>query len=533
MPHKLPRLSMPSELAFKLKHAYIQVKKNKSERPNLERIYCLDLLKLLQPPPPAKTLLFSLSRTEGVANQLLYSVASGDLVAEITPIYIDEEDNDNSSMLTENEMKALRPIEAGMLVFLIESISLKEYRGHDSKRATGWLYTSGSDLVNILEQELAISEKNKMRDEERFTYLCDLYHYINDTTDSDFCYSLTKKSKDDLLREIALTMRQVKERDEKRIKMLLQAKPQLSMLRECVKKLHGEYKLANATRWFTNQKRNLACELIDDIETNDVNVFQGLILFIIMHIRDEYKFLNPEGGWLTEGSKLYQSCKPLLTVDLNDISYELRIDYLRALSTHIARVKNHPQLTKEKLELYEYFLPKIDHYVDKLQQLKQRPSFVARCVSNGVNRTTQYTVGYFAATSAMPLVGTMLVGSVTGPVGWACGAAAGTILMTELGKLALTNVLPDAVLCVYGWVLEKIGSKVGDVTASLLSTGYGGLKSLLGKAKLKPEDIQFIENYVNALLTAPESVVGADEKRKLHMIFGVEHQLDEQVVLRI
>ncbi len=528
MPHKLPRLGMPHELALKLKQAYIKTKREKGETTNLERIYSLDLLNLLQSLPPEKKLLFSLPRVGGITNQLLYSIASGDLIAEIKPISVDEEDSNES--LTENRLKALKPIEAGMLIFLIENIRYREYRGHDSKRTAGWFYTSGSDLVNILEQELAISEENTMRDEERFVYLCELYHYINETVDDDLCYALAKKEKKDLLKDVALAMRRVKERDEKRVKTLLQAKPQLFMLQECIKQLNKEYKLANSSRWFTNPKRNLACEFIDLVKTNDADTYLGLIVFIIMYIKDEYKFLSPEGGWITNGSDLYKRYKPVLALNLNEMPYNTRIDYLRALSTHVARAKNHPDLSKEKADIYEYFLPKIDHYVDKLQRLKQQPSLVARCVSSGVNHTTQYTVGYFAATSAIPLVGTMVAGSVTGPVGWACSAAAGTILMTELGKLALANMLPDAVLCVYGWLLEKIGSKVGDTTANLLSTGYGGLKSLLGRAKLKSDDIEFIENYINALLTAPDSVVEPIEKRRLSMIFTKDSDVDEQAL---
>lgn len=37
MPHKLPRLGMPHELALKLKQAYIKTKREKGETTNLER----------------------------------------------------------------------------------------------------------------------------------------------------------------------------------------------------------------------------------------------------------------------------------------------------------------------------------------------------------------------------------------------------------------------------------------------------------------------------------------------------------------
>lgn len=586
--YKLPALEDSHILADQIKKIYIQRKETKKQQINQNRLVYIDLLHVLSLAPwqngegyaetltedsfenivedPSEDSSVSLAIGREYAHEAIYTLATADFVGSITaPVETDE--------AVPNINHKFDELKAALLIFLEENISRKEYRGHSSKRRKGYVYTSGSDLSKIIEEKLAVSSDNVLRDEERFIYLSDLYYYIKDHIHYEELNHPIWKSKQNLLNDICLAMSQVKKRDEERVRLLTHGAPKLNMLLNYIEELHETYNEACKLRLFTNSNRkNLlkfvqfiskACESSFNIEKGGDDNYEetykailGLLLLGIMQINAEYKyFFSPQGGYLNKGSELFKSLIKLLNVeDLNEIPYDDRIEWFRALTNKISNVKKAEmqelrmewlkeiaepsgdatplqKLDEKILKKTASFQEKIDFYVNQLQREKRQSSFPARCLAKGISFGAQYGIGCALASQVMPLLGGVAAGVLGGPVGVVVYAAAGTVLMTKL-----SGIIPGPVSWAYGWVLDKIGTAIGDTTVNVVkytfSVGKNGLQMLLGHPGLKPEDREFMQRYIDAILNAPVRVVSEEEKSQLRLVLGIEENKQSLTMMR-
>lgn len=563
--YKLPNLDDAPLLAKQLKETYITIKQQKKRSVNQNRLAYIDLLNLL---PSA------LQSTKDIASKPLHiaktyagddilSLATGELVGRIRASETDEAEPKRVNKLDE--------LKAGLLIFLEGDISRKEYRGHSSKRTKGRLYSSGSEFSKIIEETLNITKQNPISDEERFIYLSELYHYINNHIPNGKLNHPIWKTKQALLDDICSVWVKVKKRDDERVKLLTQGAPKLNMLIKYLKELNEGYKKSCASRFFSNSSRlgllvfaefmskacegelNLSGKEEEDNSQETYEAILGLILLGIMQINDEYQYIfSPEGGYLTNGSDLYKSFMQLLGVDnLNQISYDDRISWLRALTNKITHLikpdveearkawlldihdtekkgldkDKLEALDKDTLERVKKYQARADSFISRLQEERKQPSIAAKCVSKTVSFAAQYGIGCVVATQVMPLVGGLAAGILGGPVGVVVYAAAGTVLMTRL-----SGVVPGPVSWAYGWMLDKIGNAIGDGTINAakytFSMGKQGFKMLWGHPGLKPEDKEFMERYLDARLNAPEMVVSSAENTQLRMVLGREEDFE-------
>lgn len=548
--YKLPTLESSQALAERVKNIYIARKEKAKQSANVKRLSYIDLLNFLPTSLQAAENHFefvSLSSTKKTyLDDNIYSLATGDFLGTIKSSQKEEE------AIEANNIR-LDELKAGFLIFMEEDISRKEYKGASPKRKIGRFYSTGSELSEAIEEVLIVNEKNELRDEDRFIYLSDLYHHIEDNFEDEVNHPLWE-TKQKLLNDICLAMLQVKKRDEERIKLLTHGIPKLNMLLKYLREINEAYRKEAASRMFSFFNASNRLDLLDFSELiaeacldtltpenykETCNVVIGLVLLTIMRIEADYNYLfSPKGGWLTNGSELWKSFMELVHVD--EISYEDRIKYLRTLankvvgilepsmeearSAWIAKISANqpgcadPKQQEHMMKKVEYHQAKIDTYISQLQIKKKEPGVAVRCISKGISLGAQGAISYGVTASVMPLIGGIAAGVLGGPVGVVVYTAAGTIVMSKL-----SGIMPGPVSWAYGWVLDKIGNAIGEGTVKAanytFSVGKSGLRQLLGHPAIKKEDTEFLQRYIEAVLNAPESVVSAKEKVQLRLVY--------------
>lgn len=554
--YKLPTLESPQALAERVRNIYIARKEAAKQSPNAKRLSYIDLLNFLPPSLQAREGQFefvSLPPTKPYLDDNIYSLATGDFLGTIKSSQMEEE------VIDANNIR-LDELKAGFLIFMEEDIRRKEYKDASPKRKKGRFYSTGSELSEAIEEVLVINEENELRDEDRFIYLSDLYHHVQDNFDDDINHPLWQR-KQNLLDDICLAMLKVKKRDEERIKLLTHGIPKLNMLIKYLREINDAYRKAASARMFTFLNSTNRLDLLDfseligeacldtlTIENYDetCNVIIGLVLLGIMRIEADYNYLfSPKGGYLTNGSELWKSFMELLHVD--ELSYDDRIKYLRALSNNVANIlgpdmeenrlkwianiaanqsgPSDPKRIEHMMKKLKYHQEKIDAYINQLQIKKKQPCVAVRCISKGISFTAQWGISYVAAASVAPLVGGIAAGVLGGPVGVVVYTAAGTIVMSKL-----SGIIPGPVSWAYGWVLHKIGNAIGEGTVKAanytFSVGKNGLRKLLGHPAIKKEDREFLQRYIDAILQAPSSVVSDKEKAQLRLVLGIEEEAE-------
>ena len=164
---------------------------------------------------------------------------------------------------------------------------------------------------------------------------------------------------------------------------------------------------------------------------------------------------------------------------------------------------------------------KIDEYWLHQEHKKQVPR-VARYLTTATSCVAQYGLG-FGLTQLSSTVGAVALGA-TGPVGVVVYGAAGTILMTQLGRLVKENVMPSAVAYLYAYVLERIGSAIAKTTvgAAAYAVSDKGFAALTAHPALHAEDQAFIVEFTDTLLNLPENVFPAAKKEQIRYGLGLE-----------
>jgi hypothetical protein len=555
--YQLPSLEAPHRLADQMTETYIARKNRKGAAINEKRLLYINLLKVLQ----VNTYQGSHRHTNfqhrnPFAALEVHSLATGDFVGCITKGPMTD------ASCPEVHNAHLDALKAGILIFLEEDINRKEYRGYSSKRRRGRLYTSGSDLSKIIEEVLGVGPANPLRDENRFIYLSDFYHFVKDHVPDGELHHPIWKTKQHLLEDICSDLLQVRQRDEERLRALAHGSPQLNVLVKYIAQLPDDYKDQCKARLFPNKNRE---ELISFIEfmngmlteamfrlidaatklREDDPLFKekmgsinaqmesikkailGILVMSIMRISAEYKyFFSPQGGYLTNGSDLYKDLMKCFGVDnINEIPYNDRLEMLTSLSQHLSAITKIEGIDKAKQQKVDYFLDKTYLYIGQLEKEQKQPSLVARGISKTISVFAQYGIGCAVASQAMPLLGGVLATTLTGPIGMVVYGVAGTVIMTRF-----SGVVPGPVSWAYDWVLDKIGKAIGDTTVKVANytfqMGKNGLKALLGHPSLKEEDREFMLDYIDALLRAPSTVVSDEVKSHLRLASGIEEDLE-------
>lgn len=429
----------------------------------------------------------------------------------------------------------------------------KEYKGFSPKEVKGYFYTSGSSVYSTIESGLGITKKNDLHDDECLIYLFKFYEYIKNLPEETAFFA---GSKQHLLNKIKDALKEIKKREENRIELLAQGVPKLLALQKNILALIPDYKKATATRWFPNFKRKLLLEFIELVnETckllytentitkknedhlpefaylHTCNVLLGMMLFALVKIEKEYKFLSPSR------SELFKHCLQSINAkSLKSIDYEKKILWLKTLSRHIDNIHN--QLDYRKKDLSKWQI-EIDKFVVELETKKNKPSRIISYVSTATGYAAKYGISFAitqaARTYALPAMGGALVSGLTGPLGLVIYSAAGTMIMTQLGQLVKDNLMPSALAYVYAFILEKIGNVVANTTVGIATYTFTatkqGFQALLGHPALKSEDREFIIDWINTLLKLPNDIMPEKEKSQIRNVLGIENELDEYFVL--
>lgn len=465
-----------------------------------------------------------------------------------------------------NDPEKIADILTGAAIFELETI----------KREYSYLSPEGSDLYCMIMRKLGITDKNPLKDDERLVYLNKFYKFANVLMSEEHVRHVKEsvlttvwQNKQALQKDIHTALKQLRKRDADRINQLIHGTPNLVALQKNIQTIHSNYRAARKKRWkmFQNAHRETMCELTDFVhetcndffagnynlnpadkkserlQADECQTRLGLILSILMEINDEYRFLSPQGGWFNSGSELYKETMPILNIkELNQLQYDEKIGWLRALSTHIDHVRNDQPYYQEKQEQWRRrglnlekelnkFQAMINEFRDEQEKEKNMPSRTTRVVSTGLSYATQcglmygitYAVTQGVARYALTGLGSVVATAVGGPIGLAIYAGS-TILMTGLSALVSSNVLTSTTASLYAWILEKIGDTVADAAVGVISYPFSASKEGLDKLrrKLTPENEKLFREWVNTLLELPNDIVTEKEKENIRYVLGLE-----------
>lgn len=456
----------------------------------------------------------------------------------------------------DTDVKKVSQILMGALVYELEFIKEVEYSGRSpekNKSLIGKLTGKGSSLYTSIKQVLNITPENYLNDDQRLIYLNKFYWYVKNNMSENT----------DLTKNIKERLKRVKEREMKRIGILAEGMPALNVLQKNIAKLFQEYEEAASFRWYRNAKRFKSLKLIDFInKTADelyhsanlhkelgtlpkdfaylqsCNARAGAILFVLLSIDAEYKsykFLSPER------SKLFKECLTALNVkSLRKISREKRIELLRALSTHINILKINKSVYRHLSEKWskegvniEDFLTEIERFINQQEVKKNAPTWTKTIANYLVRCGIGLAAAQYTADIVLPAISTTVIGGLSGPIGMAVYLAGGTLLVTQLGRLVSDDLVSNGASYLFAWILDKVGTKITDVTADAATITVAitreGLNALRGHPALKPEDKEFIEDWIDTLLELPTGVMSDIEKNQIKCVLGKEEKDHDEV----
>lgn len=411
------------------------------------------------------------------------------------------------------------------------------------------------ELYLPLNAKLNITEENPLGDEERLYFLNKLLQYISENISEEVIIELKKKinaciwqEKKALQEHVHQTLKQVKLRDSNRINQLVYATPDLEGLRKNMQELPQLYAKAieelKRWSWIQNTDRDeLVCliKLVDKacyhlypmteedkikrLQEDECEVRKGLITFVLLKIYRKYKLFSPKGGWFNHGSELFKKClQAINATDLCDLKHEWKIAWLKALSDHIDDLKKdanffdnmklfwkkEQQGTNHSLE-YELqdFQKAIGRYKEMQEEEKNNPSLKSWLVATGANYASQYSI--MVGLGAVLKQGTQaFAANLSGPAGIAL-------------FLIMSGVSSKTGKYIYGWMIEKISTRIGDKAAEIVEKEIvftkEGFEKLWNQLTAKEKII--FQRWVNTLLTLPSDIVADYEKRHIRNVLGL------------
>lgn len=442
----------------------------------------------------------------------------------------------------------------GALVFELEFIKEVEYSGRSpekNKSLIGRLTGTGSSLYTIIKELLGITPDNFLNDDQRLIYLNKFYWHVKEKYPHDH----------ELIKNVEERLKVVKEREMDRISVLAQGIPALNILKKNLAKLFDDYDKAASFRYYRNAKRFQSLNFIDiisqtadqlyhtDAIKNDVdnltkdyayllstNARAGAVLFVLLTIDKEYKgyeYLTRERGIL------FEKCLKVLGLkSLKNLSADKRIELLRALSLHINILKmNRPSydtLSQQWLKIgidMETYLTDIEKFINEQEILKNEASWSKTIANYLVRYGLGFAAAQYAADIVLPAISTTVIGGMTGPVGMAIYLAGGTLVATQLGRLVNDEVITPGSAKLFAWTLDKVGSKITDVTADaaavtieMTKEGYNALR---GHPALSAKDQEFNQDFIDTLLELPHSILPEEEKDQIRAVLGQEKEVEQ------
>jgi len=447
------------------------------------------------------------------------------------------------------------------------------------KSEYSYLSPEGSDLYSLLKRKLKITQQNPLKDDERLVYLHKFNKYVQNTLTDENLKNVKEsvvqtawKTKQDLLKNIHGTLKHLRKRDAERIGSLVHGTPNLIALQKNMQEIRKKYRAArDKHRWkmFQSKKREAMCDISEFIhetcndfyyanyqqdgsapnrqtvksQTDECNTRLGLSLSILLEINNEYRLLSPKGGWFNGGSELYKELLPILNItELNQLQYDDKIAWLRALEIHIDEVRNDKQYYQNLTEKWKRrgindldkelvkFQDQIRAFRNEQEKEKNLPSRTTRVVTTGLSYATQcglmygisYAVGQGVTRYALSGVGSAIAATIGGPIGFAIYAGS-TILMTGLSALISNNALSYTTASLFAWVLEKISDNVADAAVGIISYQFSASKEGLDKLRreLSPENERLFREWVNTLLDLPSDIVSEQEKDQIRNVLGL------------
>ncbi len=438
----------------------------------------------------------------------------------------------------------------GAVLFELALIK-KEYRGVSPRLSKGRLYNTGSWLYSELETMLNINEENTPDDAERLIHVFKFYEAIEAMPDNEV--ATLGYDKASLLSAINERLKKIKKRETNEIELLVYGTPKTDALIRKIRALMTQYETTTQSSFFGNSSRlslvkfilfiSQSCEKnynYPKIDREDnqqecaylqmCNVLLGVIVYGLLKIQQEYKLRTPEN------SELYKLLlQAFNTKNLESIPHQKRVFYLKALSNHLEQIKgSHKdrsrEISKRQLE--------IDTFMVAQEKLCATPSRSVNYFSTATGYVAQYGIGYaltqFTNTFALPaIVGTVVggVSGLTGPLGLVIYGATGAIMMTQLGRLVKDRVIPSAAASIFAWALSRIGKTVAHKTAAVATYTFvadrPGFRALLNDKAIKPEDREFIMEWINTLLKLPDNIMSDEEKSHIREFLGIGEALDE------
>lgn len=456
----------------------------------------------------------------------------------------------------------------GAFTFVLEQIK-STYKHLSPTKSHGFLYSTGSELYTKLEFEL--NRYGCFSDAEKLIALSHFYEFLKSKSENEI-KTIFHKKKQILLNEAHFLLKRICRRERKRIEMFTHGLPKLEALQSKIKKLIPEYKEATSLRWFSNYKRTrlvdfinfindtieiykadsllltkelkikledcedkaIANQLVEKLKDeryiHEYNVSFGLNLFVLNRIEREYNCLSPER------SMLFQRLKEALNKNLKDLTHEEKDTWLRGLSVHLKMIQKETKLYGATLEKWkakgirlDEFSTKIDEYILEEGKVKDA-SKMEQLAKSATNYSAQVGAS-FAITEAvsryaLPAIGSAVVGGTLGPIGVVIYGAAGTILMTQVGRLVTDNLIPPFIAYLYTWISIKIGSAIANTVVGTTTLTYTftkkGWQKLMGHPALTNEDRECITEWVNTLLILPNDIISAEDKEQIKYVLDIE-----------
>lgn len=458
--------------------------------------------------------------------------------------------------------KASREEQISLLIFELELIE-QTYKTMSPERRIGWFWSSGSEVYSELHKLLG-----EVSVDDRLIEINKLRRYVRDKLPFDAINCATWPTTQALLNNIEqVESKLVKVKEKIKINKLLHTMPDLGALKNNISAISESYHASRGGK-SENSKRESTLAFIDFVATTSdeiygtayrdkkrdenekdaayrdaYNAHRGMILYALLQVQDEYN------GWLLSPhrSALFRECLIALGYSsLKEISHDERIEWLRALSTHLdtvrtikgrIRTKDNKTAYIELLEKWQerklHNLDAIKHDIEdkifRFEEEKKQPSFIVSTAKSATSSLAAYgvqraAVGYITEYALIPAVTATLSGLVAGPVGVVVGGVVGPFVANRIGRLISENLIPAAVGNIAATIIDRIASKMGEAAAAaafaLFSVSANGMQKLLGFYKEHLSE-DFDEEWVNTLLDLPDSILSAQEKQKIRKVRGL------------
>lgn len=446
------------------------------------------------------------------------------------------------------------------------------------KTNEGYLYNSQPRLAVIIEKELTQPD-NLIQEDERLIYMMKFYELVERHLTNEDLIDLHWKNKAELLNDIAVALRRVKERDSKRLDYIINATPRLSALSKNMENLLVQYEKEKQnsnvlTDYIFSKKQerysalkvirfvNETCKLVYPASENDLTanieknnsymvaciVRAAANLFVLLGIKNEYQdwfswiFLSPER------SKMFKECLHAINVkSISEISREKRTAWLDALSVYIRTIielwSATPSIEAEWKKIKDsdkwmMSLEELTQLSEKIRALNYEEEKKFNAPSNVEVVTKHGLTAAVALTITQPTVESAVLSFVTGatgPFGVAICFVGGIFAMTQIGRYVMMNLMPKAAGYAYAAILDRVSTavtkKAVEVTGLNFPFSRSGYKTLLGHPNLSLQDKKFIEELVNTMLKFPSSVLSDVEKDQIRNVLGIDEDVDAEFEL--